>query len=237
MSKLSEYVEGVVKEGFNRQLDQEENVVRSLPFVIAGVGLVGTLLTYYKPKLCKFDPNSLFSFGIYVCTWLMGACAVGILVGLFMAITRRRYDRPMDELEFLDYVQKSREYYVKIAPSIVENIEPSIQGKKNNVSVTPKRPLLQLLRSLAALKRRDVKRDTVDIQEDIDEATLADARDAITRQLAEAAGINRRNNQAKEHGRSLALNGLVILMTLAFVMICLLALRHTLAPGACHARA
>ena len=185
MSKLSEYAEKIVTDGFKRQLDQEENAVKTLPFVIAGAGFIGTLLRALHPRLCKFDAHGVFSVLLYLDAWLMFFAMAATLFGLVAMIRQHRYEYPMDELDFLNYVRDLGEYY----------------GQAPNA----------------------------------DEAALADTRETITKQLAASARINRRNNQAKLWGRNLALNGLVILIILAFTMICIVYLRHVVAPGACHA--
>ena len=105
MSELSEYAEKIVTDGFKRQLDQEENAVRSLPFIIAGASFVGTLLRMLHPKLCKFNPHGPFSILLYADAWLMAAAMIGILYGLFAMIRPHRYEYPMDELAFLQYVR------------------------------------------------------------------------------------------------------------------------------------
>ncbi len=188
VSSLDEYAETVVADGFKRQLDQEENVVRSLPFVVAGVGLIGTLLTTYRPAMCKFDAHSLLSIGMYAAAWGMGAASFCILMGLVLAVWRRTYEYPMDEVAFLDFVTQTVGYYRRAGAP----------------------------------------------QDEAEAAALKDARAAITKQLADSAHANRPNNQARDYGRSIALNGLAALMVLGAVIICLVSWRHIVAPGACH---
>ena len=188
MSTLDEYAEKIAGDGFKRQLDQEENVVRSLPFVVAGVGLIGTLVNTFHPALCKFDPYSFLSWLMYGASWGMGLAAFGILYGLAVAVRWRDFEYPMDELEFLRFVKDTTAYYAAEGA-------PADQAEA---------------------------------------AALRDARAAITRQLAECAHANRPNNRARDHGRAIALNGLVTLMALGAAIICLVRLRQILLPGVCH---
>jgi hypothetical protein len=185
MSKLSEYAETFGAEGFKRQLEQEENVVRSLAFVIAGAALVSTLMRAFRPRLCKFDPHAIASLALYGDAVLMALAMIAVLYGMFLMIRPYRYQYPMDETGFLRYVDAVKSYY-----------------------------------------------GTSDAA---DQAALADVRETITEQLALAAGRNRLNNQSRLSGRAIALNGLALLITLAFAMVCMIYLRHVFEPGACHA--
>lgn len=185
MSKLSEYAEQIVADGFKRQLDQQEDAVRTLPLIIAGAGFVGTMLHTLHPRLCKFDPHGILSVILYLDAWTMFFAMLATLYGLVGMIRQHRYQYPMDEVAFLNYVRAMSAYY----------------GQAENA----------------------------------DEAALADVRETIAEQLAEAARVNRRNNEAKLRGRNLSLNGLVVLIILAFCMISIVYLRHVVAPGACHA--
>ena len=103
MSRVTEYVQAVVDEGFRRELDQAENVIRSLPFFAASLALLGTLLSVAGHSLCGFDPTSWFSLAIYACLAMVTVLTILGVGGLAWAVLPRRFAYPMGELAFLDY--------------------------------------------------------------------------------------------------------------------------------------
>jgi len=44
----NEYLEKIVAESYKREIDQEENVVRSLPFVAAALAVLATIMIFLR---------------------------------------------------------------------------------------------------------------------------------------------------------------------------------------------
>src|SRR5690242_10543276 len=53
--KAAEYLEKLVTESFKRELDQEENVVRSLPFFATSIGVLITFVGFVRTTLPAFS--------------------------------------------------------------------------------------------------------------------------------------------------------------------------------------
>jgi hypothetical protein len=75
MSQVDKYVEAYVVEGLKRQLEQEENVVRSLPFFAGALTLVSVLIGSGHIPLCR--PSSDW---ISVATWGFMLVTVSLLI-------------------------------------------------------------------------------------------------------------------------------------------------------------
>lgn len=107
----NEYLEKVVSQAYARELDQEENMVRSLPFAGAALALVVTILSLSR----SYIPASLQSAYSISLWFLLIACAISIAASvcfLFFTIYRRRrfqYLSPAVELQA--YVKRLRNYH------------------------------------------------------------------------------------------------------------------------------
>jgi hypothetical protein len=119
-----EYLEKIIAEQYKRELDQEENVIRSLPFAAAALAVLSTIMVVVR----SYVPTQLG--GAYtICVWmLLGLFAVSIAVALWflwraMAAKRLQYLSPADELA--SYVTDLRNYYTALGLSS-EQIEESV---------------------------------------------------------------------------------------------------------------
>ena len=115
MATLDEYREIQVTDGFKRQLEQEENILRSLPFFVTALALAGTIAGFASSLLQS-----------YVCDWLTNgvtivvavsiAIPIGVTVfGLALAVWPKNYLYPADEQTLLAYVNQLQETYVAAA--------------------------------------------------------------------------------------------------------------------------
>jgi hypothetical protein len=59
MSKVDDYVEAYVTDGLKRQLEQEENIVRSLPFFATALSLIILLVGAGRGPRCQYDGHWL----------------------------------------------------------------------------------------------------------------------------------------------------------------------------------
>src|SRR4051794_24492919 len=89
--KAAEYLESLVTESFRREPDQEENVVRSLPFFATSIGVLITFVGFARGILPAFawSPWPLLVYGL-----LAGLLAslIAMLLFLYQGIRERKFD-------------------------------------------------------------------------------------------------------------------------------------------------
>jgi hypothetical protein len=64
MSKFTEYLEKFIADSFKRESDQEENVVRSLPFFATSLGVLAASVGLVRGALCP-QPSGWLEIGSY----------------------------------------------------------------------------------------------------------------------------------------------------------------------------
>ncbi|PWC37173.1 hypothetical protein [Azospirillum sp. TSO22-1] len=112
----AEYLEKLFTDSFKREWDQDENVVRSLPFFATALALSVTLLGLAGEALPPFE-FSPSSFRFYV-LMLEGALLSGVLWTLasvlwhlFAAIRARTYIIPPPETELIAWTEQIRAFH------------------------------------------------------------------------------------------------------------------------------
>lgn len=102
MSKLREYVEQVVRDGFVREAEADENVMRSLPFFATTLGPLAAVLGLLHGGLCRPVRSSLGVplIAVAACVGVCVALAVGFLL---QAVRARAFRYPMLEGAFVRY--------------------------------------------------------------------------------------------------------------------------------------
>lgn len=108
--KSDEYIENVVKDGFERELDVDENVARTLPFFAASLAVAATLYGYIAARL---PPLSLspFSVVLHILLAVAAICAVRILWHLFQAVRAREYLLLSKETEQIEWADALRTHF------------------------------------------------------------------------------------------------------------------------------
>jgi hypothetical protein len=121
MPSVDEYVEAIVSEGFERELEQEESIVRSLPFCATSLGILAAALSLILPALCPpaSDGFTIITYGLLA---TLGCSVLVVFFYLFRSVWPRRVAYPMNGADLLSYADKLRAYYAKSksAPEIVE---------------------------------------------------------------------------------------------------------------------
>ena len=102
MSKADEYVEKVVTDSYKRELDQEENVVRSLPFFATSLGILATALGLARTAIGPFALSGI-QLAIYTTLALTAVSILLVLAFLVQAIRPRDFKNPMTEQDLISY--------------------------------------------------------------------------------------------------------------------------------------
>jgi hypothetical protein len=117
----NEYLERIVAEQYKREVDQEENVIRSLPFAATGLAVIFTSTIFVRNSVpcLKFSVYSIIMWTLLTIFCLDTALA---LYFLSSEIARKRLDYlpPSDKL--YSYVTQLRKYYEQLGtpPSEIE---------------------------------------------------------------------------------------------------------------------
>ena len=121
--KVAEYLEKSIAESFKRELDQEENVVRSLPFFATSIGILVTFISFARATLPAIA-QAFFPVAIYSLLTALIACLAALLFFLYCAVRKRTFDYPMHEAELISYATKLTIYYRAIAPTDRTDADP-----------------------------------------------------------------------------------------------------------------
>jgi hypothetical protein len=117
----NDYMEGLFREAFRRELDVDENVARTLPFFAATLALEATLYGYILTRL-PHPELTLLSLWLHGLLFVAAASAAGVLWTLFQAVRVREYRIPPKEIEQLAWAGQLKSYYEDqgLTPKTVE---------------------------------------------------------------------------------------------------------------------
>lgn len=110
LPEVAEYVEKTILDGLKRELDQEENVVRSLPFFATSMAALLALLGLTREPISKAEPGWLLWL-ILGLVGLIGLALVGIIVLMFLATKKQSQDQVMPEGDLIAYAKLLEETY------------------------------------------------------------------------------------------------------------------------------
>ena len=125
MSSPTEYLEKVVADGFKREFDQEENVVRSLPFFATSLGVLASAIAFARPALCPpvLQP---FSIAIYACLALLAFAIIAVFRYLLKAIMPRQFQYLMGEHALIHYAEQLSNFYATEEEGAATDVETAI---------------------------------------------------------------------------------------------------------------
>lgn len=127
---VAEYLEKLFADSYKREFDQDENVVRSLPFFAASLALVVTLVGYSVQTLLPVSAGGALNKPVPLAILalpLLAVCwsSMSVLFNLFAAVRPRTYVSPPPEAELRNWADQLRNYYVNRGLSPVD-IEQAI---------------------------------------------------------------------------------------------------------------
>ncbi|WP_298333595.1 hypothetical protein [Asticcacaulis sp.] len=114
LPEVAEYVEKTILDGLKRELDQEENVVRSLPFFATSMAALLALLGLTREPISKAEPGLLL-WVILGLVGLIGVALVAIIILMFLATKRQSQDLLMPEKDLIAHARRLEETYNDIA--------------------------------------------------------------------------------------------------------------------------
>lgn len=108
--KSDEYLEEVLKDGFERELEVDENVARTLPFFAASLAVAATLYGYIAAQMPPLAPTFL-SVVLHLLLAAAGVCMATILWCLFQAVRAREYRIPPKETLQIAWVKDLKTHF------------------------------------------------------------------------------------------------------------------------------
>src|SRR5258708_187589 len=105
-----EYLEKIAAAGYKSEIEQEENVVRSLPFVAAALAVLATVLSFARSYLPEIR-GSVYPIFVYGTLIFLGLTIFLSILFLFMAIRARRYQYLSSGAEFQAYMEDLMFFY------------------------------------------------------------------------------------------------------------------------------
>jgi len=119
--EADEFIEKFVAEGYERERDREEDVVRSLPFVATAFAVLVAALGVLKNDIPRMSTEAR-SIALWFAFALVVFLVIRALVYMYIAVRGRPYKFVSDETAFVAYANQLREYYGSALPPIPKKI-------------------------------------------------------------------------------------------------------------------
>jgi hypothetical protein len=138
--QAAEYLEKIVADGFRRELDQEVNVVRSLPFFATSLGVLVAFLGLAMPLLPPLAAEPV-AVAAYASLAVVVASLALLLFFLFDSIRVKRFEYPSDELALRGYARRLTAYYAQctvdghppapdvVAGAVLDDLRATVTGQ------------------------------------------------------------------------------------------------------------
>ena len=107
---MDDYLEKLFADAYGREVEQEENIVRSLPIIAAIASVTLLVLREFGDGVPPFDwsPVAFLLHGLIVA---IGAAFLYVLVFLFVALRPRRYEHPDDADDIHAVAEETLDFY------------------------------------------------------------------------------------------------------------------------------
>lgn len=138
---VAEYLEKSIADSLKREIDQEENVVRSLPFFATSIGVLLASIGLVRPSLDKI-PSGLFLWVAYGLAALTLGSIILITYYLFQATKRRQQYLPMMETAHIAYARSLISYHSVMQ---VEGVHATVEARDKAVVLDLRSEQLQQL--------------------------------------------------------------------------------------------
>jgi hypothetical protein len=122
----NEYLEKVVAESYKREIDQEENVVRSLPFVATALAVLSTIMIFLRSYVPAYSFNA-YPILIWILLVSLGVSIVIIIWRLYLAVRQQSYQYLSPTDQIYTYVVGLRNYYNTLSKTPQEIEEAIIE--------------------------------------------------------------------------------------------------------------
>lgn len=108
-----EYVEKLVAAAYKQEVDQEENIARSLPFFATALAVLATVLGLVREFLPSIEPTPYSVFS-YTCLLGLASAVSVVFIFLVKAVRPRPFAYLMTEADLKGYSNELMVYYSRI---------------------------------------------------------------------------------------------------------------------------
>lgn len=140
--RTAEYVERQVGDGFRRELEHEENVVRSLPFFATSIGALLAFIGLIQDSLPPIE-LAVLPIAVHVLLGLTLVSLLALLWFLYDSLRRRTLPEPMNEADLVRYAEELTAYYAAASTT-----EPSTTGAGTHPVADRDRAVIAELRGI-----------------------------------------------------------------------------------------
>lgn len=119
-----EYLEKIVAASYAREIDQEENIFRTLPFAAAALAIIFTFIVFIKGDVPS-RPIGIYSIVIWILLFLFWIVIAFSLVFLWLTVSAKSLQVLSPPNELYRYVTDLRNYY-RASGSPVDQIEQRV---------------------------------------------------------------------------------------------------------------
>lgn len=115
---MDDYLEKLFADAYKREVEQEENVVRSLPFIAAIASVTLLVLREFGDGLTPLD-GSITAYFLHGLLVAVGLLFLYVFVFLFIALRSRNYRYPIDEPQIRRIAEELVDFYTNegLAPA------------------------------------------------------------------------------------------------------------------------
>ena len=107
---MDDYLEKLFADAYAREVEQEENIVRSLPIIAAIASVILLVLREFGDGVPGFD-WSLLAFVVHGLIIAIGATFLYVLAFLFVALRPRQYEHPKNTLAIRTIADEIVDFY------------------------------------------------------------------------------------------------------------------------------
>lgn len=107
---MDDYLEKLFADAYGREVEQEENIVRSLPIIAAIASVTLLVLREFGDGVPPFD-WSIFAFVVHGLIIAIGASFLYVLAFLFVALRPRQYEHPKNTLAIRAIADEIVDFY------------------------------------------------------------------------------------------------------------------------------
>ena len=108
---MDDYLEKLFADAYGREVEQEENIVRSLPIIAAIASITLLVLREFGDGVPAFD-WSILAFVVHGLIIAIGASFLYVLVFLFVALRPRQYEHPDDADDIRSVAEETLDFYL-----------------------------------------------------------------------------------------------------------------------------
>lgn len=157
--RTAEYVERHADDGFRRELEVDENIVRSLPFFATSIGALLAFVSLARDSLPPVGASPL-PVATYSLLGLTIVALLGTLCFIAVSLRRRTQPLPMTEPDLVRYAEELTAYYAAAADDRTAGAGSEEVADRDRAVVAELRAIMieQLAAAASAIRTQNLRR-------------------------------------------------------------------------------